>query len=635
MERNADDAVLELKRSSQDEAVCFPVDPLPTHIKPSYRCLALISRIDHLKNLDPMDDKTLIVSCDWLLSQEMLADGRHCLYYERGLFEEADSDRFKTDLHLRANDWVFENGKDLTFFHGVSLGKLFCGDLTMCLINHHRIEVSLRKLIERFQPEEILYFDFISEVNVIDDTLRKEVMESVARDYGVRFIDRKDIVRPADSEITDNPANLRGHGPFARALLFVYPRIMEALTNLRCLFKDKKNRIFVIFITNMAQPLVRGFSNHNLTPIFLARTLPKKLGILWHCLKQGILLITPRIVSLSIDDRERLEEIQTDLLAAFKTPAKDTRAITRAYAKKNILETGKLTKVARDVCAAERLLDRYRPRRIVVDGEKNPPPRIYIELAKARNIAVDHTWHAPMTPKSQKHDALVGDSYTAPQITRYLTWGMIHEMWLDTIGAKQPRVRIGCPLSDKYNKPGVTRPQKKQNVLVLQYTPNLGDLRGLNTNMYGFFVDAVRMLRDQGFEDICFKIHPGPGRWKVEYFNKIARHFSLQCQILKFEPFEDCVDWADIVIGPAQTGAMFETIAGGRAYHAMLMPPHGMDERYFGDYPLLHSVPELAKALDRPVTPETGRRLLNALYSVDEFPSGSQRFWEVMEDDLG
>jgi hypothetical protein len=58
-----------------------------------------------------------------------------------------------------------------------------------------------------------------------------------------------------------------------------------------------------------------------------------------------------------------------------------------------------------------------------------------------------------------------------------------------------------------------------------------------------------------------------------------------------------------------------------------------MDESYYGDYPLLSSVDELAEALDQPIDPEAGRKLLNALYSIDEFPSGSKRFWQVMTED--
>jgi hypothetical protein len=41
-----------------------------------------------------------------------------------------------------------------------------------------------------------------------------------------------------------------------------------------------------------------------------------------------------------------------------------------------------------------------------------------------------------------------------------------------------------------------------------------------------------------------------------------------------------------------------------------------------------------ALGLDRPQAVDTERNLLNAVYSIDEFPSGSERFWEVMENDM-
>lgn len=619
---------------SEGNPKCFSLSALSSHIKPHYRRLSLVACQDQFDRLDAGDDDTLIISCNWLLWQKAAAEQRHCVYYELGLADWTDPDDLHTDLSLRANDWVYGGGKDLTLFRGVSLGKVFCGEMTMCLISYLRLTRSLTMLIKRYRPNEIEFFDLMNEYNVLDRTLRKMTLETVARENGVKFIDRAETPVPDNQTISESPVALRQHGFLIRTILTSYSIFMEAATSLRCMAKDKRRRLMVIVITNLAEPLVKNFPGGGLTPIFLARTLPKRPGLLWRCWRKGILLVAPKSAALMVDDRAHLDKIAADLEDALADPQSPTAEVVRCYAKEQIVRTGRLAKIAADVCAAEKLLDRYQPHRIIVDGERNPPTRFYVELAKARNIAIDHTWHSPLVPKNHKVDALGGDPLTKPMTTRCLTWGSIHESWLDAVDARQPRVRVGSPLSDRYRakKPFAPRSGGK-NALILQYTPNAGDLRGLNANMFIHFVNVVRLLRSHGYENVRLKLHPGPGRLKQDFFEAIARYFELDCPVFKTEPFEDSVAWADIIIGPVQTGALFETLAAGKPYHAFLMPPHGMDPSYYGDFPILSSVEELSQALDQPWRPESGNVLLNKLYSIDEFPSGSKRFWQVMNED--
>ena len=620
-------------RASRLRPECFGVDALPGHIKPRYRRLALIACQDHLERLEPDDGETLIVSCNWLLWQKALAEKKHCVYYELGLLDWSEPDSLITDLYIRANDWVYDGDKDLTLFRGASLGKLFGAEVSLCMVNYLRLERTLAMLIERFQPEDILFFDFVIEANVLTGSLRKKVVASVAADYGVRFVEQRDAEVPAEQQISEDSTAPTGHGPFVRALLAVYGIAIGVATNMRCLFRDKQQRVLMVVISSLAEPLIQNFSYEGRTPIFLARTLPKKIGLLWQCLRQGILLVTPKTVSLSTADQNRIEKIRADLETVFSDPDHRVSDIVRAYVKQNILDAGRLTGVAETVLGAENLLETYQPRRIVVDGERNPPPRIYVDLAQDRGIAVDDTWHSPLAPKNHKVDALGGDERIRPLITRNLTWGSIHESWLDAVGAKQPRIRVGSPLADMYPGNEPPSPGAGKNALLLQYTPNLRDMKGLGASMFENFVTAYRLLKEKGFENVHLKIHPGPGRISPVFFKQISEYFGLNCPILRREPFGECVAWADIVVGPAQTGAMFETLAAGKPYYALMLPPYSMDPAYYGDYPIHASVEELSKALEQPWQPERGNTLLDKLYSTDEYPSGSKRFWQVMNED--
>jgi hypothetical protein len=610
---------------------CFSLKPIPRHIKVRYQRLALIAYEDHLDHLDLQDKDTLIVSSNWLIVQRALAEGHHCIYYELGLHDWDEPDSLHTDLFIRANDWAFANGEDVTRFHEVSLGKLFCGEVALCMLSHLRLTRSLIKLIERFQPEEIQFFDLMNEFNVLDRDLRKQSLEAVAKDKGVIFTDAGASAIPENQKTSESPVNVRGHGIFKQIILGIYTRLAGLATTLRCLGKNRHNRIFMVVVTNMAEPLIRQFRDQDLTPIFLARTLPKKPSLLWHCFRYGILLAARKDVPLSAADNRRLSDIHKTLEKVLSDPSSEVTSIIRNYVRRRILETGKLTKIAADVLAAEYLLDRYQPQRVVVDGERNPPPRIYIELAHARKIPVDDTWHSTLIPKNQMLDALGGDPRSTPLVSRSLTWGSAHEAWLDAVESKQPRVRVGSPLSARYVKPKIPASIGKDNALILQYTPNVMDIKGLNANMFTHFVDTARLLKKRGYKNIRLKLHPGPGRLKPLYFERIADYFGLECQVLKNEPFEQCIAWADIVVGPVQTGALYEALSAGKPYYAFLLHPHGMHPEYYGSYPIYSTVDEFAVGLDRPQEVDAERDLLNSVYSINEFPNGPQRFWEVLQ----
>lgn len=233
--------------------------------------------------------------------------------------------------------------------------------------------------------------------------------------------------------------------------------------------------------------------------------------------------------------------------------------------------------------------------------------------------------------------ALGGDPRQHVFVNRCLSWGVTNDLWFDEIGAQQPKVRIGSPLRNKYlTQSSLSLSPKKpinaQNILLLQYGFNVLDLAGVNANMYGTFVNCVRLLREIGYQNITLKMHPGPGRWTKSQFEKIQDFFDLDCNILVHEPYEECLAWADLVIGPSHTGAMFETLAANKPYHALLLPPHNtFDRSYFGEFPLIESLADLPAALQRD-NKTAERKVLDDLYSISDVPNPAQRFWQIMDD---
>lgn len=620
-----------------DRRECCTLEDLSRRLKPRYRRLALIANRRHLELLDPADEDTLVVCCDWLLWQQELAAGRHIAYYELEIRAWDAPDPMASELFIRANDWIPDDGgDDPTEFRHVSLGRSFSAEMSMAMMNHYRLERALRKLIERFRPEEIWFFDFIYDVNVLKPSLRKLLVEEAAREHGVAFVDRGGEAPDDDDHFAETVYARNEHGPAARVVLSVYAWLLQTATRIRCALSGRGSPVLVLVNANLAAPLVRNFTG-GLIPAFVGRTIPRRPGLLWRCLRLGVLLVALEPVRLSAADADRLGAIRDALEEHFSRPAPGRVGFAHAYVRREILDTGRLRDMAREVVAAERLLDWLRPRRVVVDGVRNARPRSFIELARLRNIAVDYIWHSPLAPKNMKMDALGGDPRFPRCVNRCLTWGRINDEWLDRVEGPPSRVRVGSPLRDKYvgrewRQPPEGSAAAGKNVLLLQYTFIVSDLAGIITNMFENFVNTVRELQRLGYANIRYKLHPGRGRWKQSYFEEVADYFGLDCEIVKSEPFQDCVAWADVVIGPAQSGATFETLAAGKPYYAFMLPPFTLDPGYYRDFPLMTAIDQLPRALSRNIEAE-GRSLLDDFYGVDEIPDPSKRFWDVLAED--
>lgn len=604
---------------------------MPSHIKTSYRRFALVTSRDHLDQLGAGDEDTLIVSCDWLLWQRLLAEGRHAVYFELGLLGWTPPRNLDSDLFIRANDWIYDGKRDLTLFRGVSIGKIFSGEISMCLMNYYRLDRAIRNLIERFNPTDIMFFDYLNEISVLERAERRKIVEKACLDLSVGFEDRDPGIETshlAEKIFAGNKESL-----LKRVFLAIYTRGLEAASNLRCMFKDRDKRIFVMVNSNLLAPLTETFRDNLLTPIFLCRTLPKQAGLLSRCLRYGVLLVTPREPCLTADDHLRLDQIQNDIETALEVPRNDVPDAVVSHVRAEILNTERFADAARKILMAERFFERYRPQRLVVDGVRNALPHVFIEEAHARGVEVDYIWHGPHTPHNKKQIALGGDPRTEPKVTRFLSWGRVSDAWLNDIGAKQPCIRVGCPLSKRYKgNPSPSRTTKGK-ALVLQSSPPVFDLRGLNANTFTHFVTVIRKLRELGIDDIVMKLHPGPGRWKKTYFETIADYFGLDCPVYKTRPYLEFLKPADIVVGPLVSGAMFETLAAGKPYYSFLMQPHGLNPSYYGDYPLLATAEDLPNALRKDFS-ESANRLLDDVYDLENTPNGAERFWEVLNGEF-
>lgn len=609
-----------------------PVDR-PAYLRARYQRLALVVNESQFDTVDSSDTETLVVSCDWILAKQAVARNRHCVHYELGLVDWEPPASLERELFIRANDWIYDGKTDLTLFDGVSLGKMFNQYGTMCLINFHRMHNAISRLIDMFSPEEVVFYDFMNDVNIMSRPLRVKLVQDVAEARGLTFTDAlaDDGAAHRQMSIIDTAASPE---PLLRKVLRrLYIRGLEILSGLGCLIRGNRARALVLINTNMAEPLIRKFDGRGVEPVFRAQTPPKRGGILAHCIKTGIRLVDFSQPDLDAADRDRIAAIKAALTANVDAPGPvDVRFLRRAVMR-DIVAEGKLEDAARDCKAAAEDIARIRPERLVVDGSRGRPVRAYIERARQKEIAVDYIWHSPLTPQNLYYDALGGDPLSEPLITRCLSWGPVNEQWMRDVEANMPSTRVGAPWGGRYNREqNIAAIDTDSNILILQYTPNICDLRGLNSNMYSSFIELVRTLQKLGFDNLRYKIHPGPGRWGTEYFEKIKKAFGIEVLVQKYEPYASCLEWSDIVIGPFLTGAKFETLMYSRPYFAMLLPPVRTYYDYYPGYPVFKSVEEVVDAIqgyDEDFV-QAGENLINSVCAADTIPNGAHAFWDAL-----
>ncbi|MDP6785644.1 MAG: hypothetical protein QGI13_00810 [Rhodospirillales bacterium] len=605
-------------------------------LKDRYVRLALVTHERHLAQLDRGDTDTLIVSSDWLLWQKAAAEGWHCIPAEWGILAWQGSDTLHTDLRIRANEWVYVDGRDATLFRGASLGKQFV--TVRVLAAGVRMERALSALIETFCPKELVFFDFRAESNTLDAESRRFIALTVADGQGVTVRDRSDPVDANDpglpmvAEDFNAPTEGSGSGLSRRALVMVFGGIFHAYSRVVHGLSRRRRNVLIMLNTSLSVPLMESYAGGAVRPVLLSANQSKKPSFVWSCIKKGALLIATLPCRLTATEKKAVRDIIATLEGAWMKPAPLVEELARRYARKCFLNEDTLFALAREVKKAERVLRVFSPSRLVVDGVKNPPYRTYVELAHENGIPVDYIWHSPYVPERLKVDALGGDPRCPPLVSRQLSWGNTNDEWLNAIGAVCQRVRVGYPLGEAYRRASPPPPTGKVGrVLVIEHSALGLDLGAVNATKYSYFVTVMRLLKTKGDKDAIFKVHPGPPR--KEYYDAIAAYFGIDCEIIKYRPLRELLPAAEFVIGPVHSGAMAEALAADKRYFGFWIPPTSMDPGYYRHLDVLTDLAQLGPALEEGRS-VSGDRALNDLCARDEIPNPCQRFWEVMEEGL-
>ncbi len=601
--------------------------------------LIFVAHASHVSDdLAAGHDDAVWVSSDWLLWQELIDSGRPAVLFEEALSRwEADEEKMAREFMLRVNDPAFDGDEDVTLYRGVSLGQIALRPAILFRAAALRIEVALRELIREFEPKRIVYVDSRAETVGLTTERRYTVASLVCAEAGIECIDRRPD-RPVPLE--DLPmlpeANLKA--PDRRARVSLRAALsrgaeigFDLLSRARAVFAGSRPKALITINTSMTRPLLDGFVDapHALAPVLFFRTQPKNIGFLLRAICAGAMFIAhPRTRPLAGKDRDAVASIHARLrknLAAMTGPA---NTVVAAAMLEFIGDGERLFRWAAEINAAERLLRRLRPSIVVIDTPKNPPNIFYAELAAGMRIAVDYIWHSPMMPETFATQFMGGDPRRPATATRCLSWGNANDRWLD-VAAPGLRSRfVGSPIAGNYigHKPNA-HPRAGKRALILEYSIVSRWLASLNATKYEYFVDAVHILRELGFEDIAIKLHPG--RPSQRYYERIRDHFGLECRVLKTERLHEVLKDFDVVIGPIHSGATFEAMAAGKEVYAFWCGDDATLRMFYSDYGLLRSIFDLPDAISHKRCIDNDK-ILRDVYGGVDADEAIRLFWSAL-----
>jgi hypothetical protein len=110
----------------------------------------------------------------------------------------------------------------------------------------------------------------------------------------------------------------------------------------------------------------------------------------------------------------------------------------------------------------------------------------------------------------------------------------------------------------------------------------------------------------------------------------VMRYHSVACQIETSGTLKSLIAWADVVVGPINSGSFVETLALGKPYYPCQFGPSSLDASLFGGAQLCRNAKELDAAITSGSAADRAT-VLQAMCSIREITNASQRFWSVME----
>ncbi len=597
----------------------------PPGLRERYRRLVLISHRRHLAALAP-DDATLVVSTDWLAWREARAKGLHALHFEFALGEWPAERGEAAGTHLRYGGWVDQGGRDITLFLGVSLGRLFVRDVTVFCNAFERMWHALDRLCARFRPATLELVDIRAEHDLLDGAVKRQIAAEVAERSGATLVERLDAPPAADPGFPERPDGL-GHDaaePALKALARrLYGRAIAALFGLRRLV-DRRGAVLLIHNWSSTRPLLECHDSATVVPAVLAGQMPKSPAFLAACFRRGVRMINLAERPFTAAEEARLAEIARHI-RALPAAAGLERALA-AFLAARLLDSGRLRAAAAELKAQTAAIAQGGIRRVLLGDSTSMSTRIAGEAGRLAGLPVDEQANG-MFVTHQRYDTRCGDGAVRPLVSRMLCWGVLNEAWIAAQAPSLPRWRTGYPAMDPLRAP--PRPLTRlEHALVLPIYADCDDVAALTGNIFGWLAGVVRTLAGRGCRHIRVKVHGGPQN--ETYYRDVLAEAGVAAEVIKGGPLAPHLAWADLVVGPANSGALAESLAAGVPYFGVLPSPSIIDPALLPADVLIRSLDELDRRLAGLDAPDVAAAR-DALCAYSEIPDAARATWRALE----
>jgi hypothetical protein len=590
--------------------------------------LVLISHRDHIDQLSKCQDR-LVVSTDWLAWRHCLDKNIPCIHYESMLGDWPSAFGDPDNLYRRSCQWMYDGKTDTTLFRGVSLGKLFNNEMSLIVRSYNRFWISLDRTCASYEPKRIEFYDIRGDMNQLDEGMKTHLVTDVADRYGIEVIDFGN--RRSDDRVGQPDFNLSQQivsPPFwKRAIREIVLWIINHVTRLQVSAPRRSKRILFNLNWLVMSNLLNNISSSAIRPVLFAQHHQKSLGFLFYCLRLGITLVHPSRKRLNNRDQNSVNEIINNLKANWESSRSGADEVCRQFVLNHVLSEQRLFTKAAKVRQMEQLFsDAYLDRIIVGDAESDLS-QLLLGLAAKNSVPVDEFFNG-MFMENQRYDARSGDDYRSGLVGRLLSWGKQNEQWWRAVGGSVEIARIGYPAFESIKKFPRRNESTSRNVLVLPIAVDRSDILGLRSNIFTTLVDTVLALKASGYKSIRIKLHHGT--INKHYYEDLVQYFGLDCKIIQDGIVVDQLDWADLVIGPVNSGALLESLAAEVPYYPIVMTPTSLRDEHFGPIHVYRSVADMITEIKAGIQPNY-EEILEYFCSTHSIPNAAKRFWEVME----
>lgn len=592
----------------------------------SFTRLVLVSHPRHYEAARSAGPGALVISSDWMLWSRLERDGVAARHLDTML---GDYDP-PGDTLLRHGQWMHETGGEVGCLDGMSAAKALNREVELSVLGFQRLWHALDGFCRRYAPQELVLYDLRGEYGQVSDTQKRILVQSLAEAHGLTVEDRLD---PPDDlshfhDVLGFGAPLRPTGIKTRLRNLVADGIDLAFRLVRP-FRSQIEGVLFFLNPLMELGLLDSWPGGVLGATLIAQRSSKRPSFLLDCLRRGATLASLPRHGLTEAERRRIEADSAALLAHWRAhpPASPGDAARRAHVEEKILGNGRLLEFAAEAKSYRAMLSRHRVAQVVVGDATNPSGRLIIEAARALGIAAAELLNG-MFVHHCLHAVRCGDGFGPPKLSRVLSWGPSQEEWLHRIGSPLPTARVGYPgLAPSPRHVRLSLPPVGQGrVLLLPGTSSIYNFRMLRGTIYSNIVAVTRMLRALGHREIRLKIHPafGPAAWAA-----LDRDFDLGLEIVTGGSVPEQMAWADLVIGPADSGSLVETLAAGKPYYALVPPPNSIDPAVMGPVPLYADAAALRAALMAGEVPDRDA-ILAHMCDFDRIPNASEAVWRVL-----